>query len=79
MIIRNESSGLRERIGYKDFAKKYLEFYQVLDEENFAVNMISLLDQWEKKEGLKFEKIMPSDWDMILKALKVLDVEVMIS
>ncbi len=79
MIIRNESSGLRERIGYKDFAKKYLEFYQVLDEENFVVNMISLLDQWEKKEGLKFEKIMPSDWDMILKALKVLDVEVMIS
>jgi len=75
MIIRNESSGLRERIGYKDFAKKYLEFYQVLDEENFVVNMISLLDQWEKKEGLKFEEIMPSDWDMILKALKVLDVE----
>ncbi len=79
MIIRNESSGLRERIGYKDIAKKYLAFYQVLDEENFVANMIFMLDEWEKQEGLKLERLMPSDWDMVLKALKVLDIEPVIS
>ncbi len=78
MIIRNESSGLQERIGYKNLAKKYLEFYQVLEEENFVANMIFMIDEWEKQEEIKFEKLMPSDWNMILKALKVLDVEVII-
>ncbi len=78
MIIRDESSGLRERIGYKDIAKRYLELYQVLDEEKFVANMIFMLDEWEKEEGLKFEQLMPFDWDMVLKALKVLEVEVII-
>jgi len=75
MIVINEKSGLRKRIGYKDLAKRYLEFYNALNEENFVVNMIFMLDEWEKLEGLKFERLMPSDWEMILKAVKVLDVE----
>ncbi len=37
--------------------------------------MLIMLDDWEKQEGIKFEKIMPSDSDMILKAIKVLNVE----
>ncbi len=75
MIVINEKSGLRERIGYKDLAKRYLEFYNKLNEENFVVNMIFMLDEWEKQDGLKFERLMPSDWEMILKAVKVLNVE----
>ncbi len=78
MIVIDEKSGLSKRIGYKEIAKKYFEFYEILVEDRFVVNMISLLDQWEKQEGLKFEKIMPSDWDMVLKAIKVLDVETVI-
>ncbi len=75
MIVVNIKSGLRERIGYKDLAKRYLEFYDTLKEESFVVNMIFMLDDWEVNENVKFERLMPSDWEMILKAVKVLNIE----
>lgn len=75
MIVINKNSGLIERIGYKDLAKKYLEFYDTLNEENFVVNMIFMLDDWETREKVKFERLMPSDWEMILKAIRVLNIE----
>ncbi|MCF6360913.1 MAG: hypothetical protein L3J29_09160 [Cyclobacteriaceae bacterium] len=75
MIVMDGKSGLRNRIGYKEIAKKYFEFYEVLVEDNFVINMISMFDEWEEQDGIKFEQIMPSDWDMILKAIKVLNIE----
>ncbi len=75
MIVFSESSGLRKSIGYKDLAKNYLEHHNEFIEAEFVVNMILMLDEWEGKKGIKFERIMPSDWDFLLKAIKVLDVE----
>ena len=75
MIVFSENSGLRKSIGYKDLAKRYLEYHNELCEENFVVNMIFMLDEWEKQEGFKFDRVMPSDWDLLLKAVKVLNVE----
>ncbi len=79
MIIVNKITGLQERIGYKDLAERYLEFYGILKEDNFVVNLICMLDEWEVKEEIKFERLMPSDWEMILKAVKVLDIEPLVA
>jgi hypothetical protein len=75
MIVFSESSGVRKSIGYKDLAKSYLEYHGVLIENDFVVNMILMLDNWAEEKGFKFDRIMPSDWDMLLKAVKVLSVE----
>jgi len=75
MIIVNKQTGLRERIGYKDLAERYLEFYGILMEDSFVVNLICMIDEWEIKEDVKFERLMPSDWEMILKAVKFLNIE----
>jgi hypothetical protein len=56
-------------------AKSYLEYHGVLIENDFVVNMILMLDNWAEEKGFKFDRIMPSDWDMLLKAVKVLSVE----
>ncbi|RUA33924.1 MAG: hypothetical protein DSY77_07885, partial [Bacteroidetes bacterium] len=57
--------------------KRYLEFYGSLNEDNFVLNMIFMLDEWEEQEEVKFERLMPSDWEMILKAVRVLNIEPM--
>ena len=75
MIVFSESSGLRKSIGYKDLAEGYLENHNILVENEFVVNMILMLDEWEVLKGIKFDRIMPSDWDLLLKAIKVLNVE----
>ena len=75
MIVFSESSGLRKSIGYKDLAKSYLEHHSELVETEFVVNMILMLDEWAEEKGIKFDRIMPSDWDLLLKAVKVLHVE----
>jgi len=75
MIVFSDESGNRNSIGYKDFAKIYLEHYGFLEESGFVVNVILLLDDWEKKKNLKFDRIMPSDWNLLLKAVKVLNVD----
>lgn len=75
MIVFSESSGLRKSIGYKDLAESYLEIHNELLENEFVVNMILMLDEWEVLKGIKFDRIMPSDWDFLLKAIKVLNVE----
>lgn len=55
--------------------KNFLNLRRNFEEEKFMLSMLIMLDDWEKQEGIKFEKIMPSDSDMILKAIKVLNVE----
>lgn len=75
MIVFSNNSGLRNQMGYKELAKSYLEHYGGLVENEFVVNMIFLLDLWEKEQGLSFERIMPSDWNLLFKAVKVLDVD----
>ena len=75
MIVFSESSGLRKSIGYKDIAESYLENHNELIENEFVVNMILMLDELEVLKGIKFDRIMPSDWDLLLKAIKVLNVE----
>ena len=75
MIVFSENSGLRKSIGYKDIAKSYLECHEVLIENDFVVNMMLMLDNWAEEKDLKFDRIMPSDWDLLLKAVRVLSVE----
>lgn len=75
MIVFSENTGLRKSIGYKDLAKSYLEHHNELIEEDFVVNMILMLDEWAEEKGFKFDRIMPSDWDLLLKAVRVLSVE----
>jgi len=75
MIVFSNNKGLMDRIGYKELAKGYLEHYGRLVENEFVVNMIFLLDLWEKEQGLSFERIMPSDWNLLFKAVKVLEVD----
>lgn len=75
MIVFSEESGIRKTVGYKDLAKSYLEYHDVLIENDFVVNMILMLDQWAEEKGFKFDRIMPSDWDLLLKAVRVLSVE----
>ena len=75
MILFSDSRGRRESVGYKSLAESYLENYSELVEDKFVVNMILMLDEWEVLKGMKFERIMPSDWDLLLKAIKVLSVE----
>ncbi len=74
MIIFSTNNGLRKSLGYKELAKKYLEQYMELNEDEFMVNMMCLLDELEASEGLTFERIMPSDWNLLLKAVRVLNV-----
>ena len=75
MIVFSEDSGVRKSVGYKDLAKSYLEHHDILDENDFVVNMILMLDEWAEEKGFKFDRIMPSDWDLLLKAVRVLSVE----
>ncbi|MCB0494940.1 MAG: hypothetical protein KDC79_02280 [Cyclobacteriaceae bacterium] len=75
MIVFNDNRGLRNNIGYKELAKNYLEHYGSFVEKEFVVNMILMLDVWENQRGLKFERLMPSDWNMLLKATRVLSVD----
>jgi hypothetical protein len=75
MIVFSEKGGLTKRMGYKELAKSYLERYEKLDESDFVVNMILMLDDWEEQKGFSFDQIMPSDWDFLLKAVRVLNVE----
>lgn len=75
MIVFSENRGARKSMGYKDLAKSYLDFHNGLIEKDFVVNMILMLDEWAEEKGLKFDRIMPSDWDLLLKAVRVLSVE----
>ena len=75
MIVFRDNRGNGNRMGYKELAKGYLEYYGFLEEEDFVVNMILLLDIWEVEKGMKFERIMPSDWNLLIKAVKVLCVD----
>ena len=75
MIVFSDNKGVKSSIGYKEFAKNYLEYYGFLDENEFVVNVILLLDDWEKEKAIKFDRIMPSDWNLLLKAVKVLNVD----
>lgn len=75
MIVFSENNGLKKTIGYKDLAKRYLDQHHGLNEDEFVVNMILMLDEWSEKNGLTFDRIMPSDWDKLLKAVQVLNVE----
>lgn len=75
MIVFNDNSGLKSRMGYKELAKSYLEHYGSFIEDEFVVNMIFLLDTWENEMGLKFDRLMPSDWNLLFKAVRVLNVE----
>ncbi len=75
MIVFSENNGLRKSMGYKELAKSYLDQHIVLIENDFVVNMILMLDEWAEEKGFKFDRIMPSDWDKLLKAVRVLHVE----
>lgn len=75
MIVFDDNKGYRNSIGYKELAKVYLEHYGSFAEKEFVVNMVLLLDTWENEKGLKFERIMPSDWNLLLKAVRVLNVD----
>lgn len=75
MIVFNDNKGLRNRMGYKELAKSYLEHYGFFIEDEFIVNMVLLLDTWENEIGLKFDRLMPSDWNLLFKAIRVLSVD----